>query len=51
MFVILKYCFQYQTEHVNRPGINYFDITAAPFFFGVAVFDFEGNNIIVDLHS
>lgn len=31
--------------------MNYFTPSALPFFFGVAVFDFEGNNIVLNLHA
>lgn len=31
--------------------LNMFKPSALPFFFGVAVFDFEGNNIVLNLHA
>lgn len=32
-------------------NINLFQPTALPYFFGVAVFDFEGNNVVINLHA
>jgi len=52
VFVIIFYCFKNKAEN---PGVadqlNYFTPSALPLFFGVAVFDFEGNNTILNLHS
>mmetsp|Transcript_20648 Transcript_20648/g.14836 ORF Transcript_20648/g.14836 Transcript_20648/m.14836 type:complete len:221 (+) Transcript_20648:277-939(+) len=31
--------------------IYYLDLTMIPLFFGIAVFDFEGNGIIINLHA
>lgn len=32
-------------------NIRYLEITEMPLFFGVAVFNFEGNGVILNLHS
>jgi len=52
VFVIIYYCFSYKEANPGvSENLNYFTPSALPFFFGVAVFDFEGNNIILNLHS
>jgi len=52
VFVIIYYCVE---NHEANPEIsdnlNYFTPSALPLFFGVAVFDFEGNNIVLNLHA
>lgn len=52
MFVIVYYCIENRKAHPEvGDDMNYFTPSALPFFFGVAVFDFEGNNIVLNLHA
>jgi len=42
-------------EYVDEPelheNIRYLQISHLPLFFGVAVFNFEGNGVILNIHS
>lgn len=52
VFVIVYYCFENKSNNPEvSENLNYFTPSALPFFFGVAVFDFEGNNIVINLHQ
>jgi len=52
MIVIVGYCFQNHAEHPElSENLTYFDLSGVPFFFGIAVFDFEGNGLIINLHA
>ena len=31
--------------------MNYLDLSAVPLFFGIAVFDFEGNGVVINLRA
>jgi amino acid permease len=34
-----------------REGLNYFSPAHIPLFFGVAVFNFEGNAVVLNIHA
>lgn len=52
LFIIIGYCVKNHEEHPELSDeIVYLDIAAIPLFFGVAVFDFEGNGVVLNLHA
>ena len=52
LFIIVIYCFKNHGEHPElSENLNYFNFGAIPLFFGVAVFDFEGNGVVINLHA
>lgn len=52
MFVIVYYCITNRTQNPQiADEIKYFEISGVPMFFGIAVFDFEGNNIVLNVHQ
>jgi amino acid permease len=52
VFVIIKYALTSELTRAEPSSqLNYFTPSALPFFFGVAVFDFEGNGIVLNIHA
>ena len=52
LVIIIKYSFDNIDENPEmHEDLKYLDLTMIPMFFGIAVFDFEGNGIIINLHA
>jgi amino acid permease len=52
VIIIALYCVQNINLHPEiGDQIKTFDMSAIPLFFGVAVFDFEGNGTVINLYA
>lgn len=52
VIIISAYCFRNIGRHPEiGDQIKSFDLSALPLFFGVAVFDFEGNGTVINLYA
>ena len=52
VFVIIYYCLKNKSEHPElSENLNYLDLSAVPLFFGIAVFNFEGNGVAISLRA
>ena len=50
--MIIRYALVSEQSRVESASeLNYFTPSALPFFFGLAVFDFEGNGIVLNIHA
>ena len=52
VFVIIYYCLKNRSEHPElSENLNYLDLSAVPLFFGIAVYNFEGNGVAISLRA